>query len=86
MKKTLYILTGIAILFIIVFINININDKLSRHNNLMLCLEYINEATSGLDALCMKEGIVQESDEEKKKQIEYELEKVESNFFYNLVR
>tara|TARA_B110000438_G_C15769106_1_gene631018 strand:+ start:76 stop:336 length:261 start_codon:yes stop_codon:yes gene_type:complete len=86
MKKTLYILTGIAILFIIVFINININDKLSRHNNLMLCLEYINEGTSGLDALCMKEDIVQESDEEKKKQIEYELEKIESNFFYNLVR
>ena len=75
----------IAVIFLIAFTHININNQATRHNNLMLCLEYINEGTSGLDALCRKEGIVQESDVEKEKQIEYELKKIESNFFYNLI-
>ena len=93
MKKLLYFLLNkknslIRILIsiivtTIIFYHVNFNDKLTRHNNLMLCLEAINEYRVEMLVLCEHEGVNKDNNDKNIKQIKYELEKIESSFLYS---
>ena len=98
MKKRLYFLLNkknslirILILIIvttIVFYHVNFNDKLTRHNNLMLCLEAIYEHRVEMLVLCERDGFNVDKYSNYKntkhiEQIKYELEKIESSFLYS---